>query len=132
VPEWPVTHESPPSNDHAVLDQQTLGRIRALHRPGGPDLLAKVVGIYLSSSLALTDVMRAAALDGDSAALVHAAHALKSSSANVGAIAFADLCREVEAAAAAGDMAEARTLVDRLLAQHRQVLQALDEQTMAA
>jgi HPt (histidine-containing phosphotransfer) domain-containing protein len=63
---------------------------------------------------------------------VHAAHALKSSSANVGAIAFADLCREVEAAAAAGDMAEARTLVDRLLAQHRQVLQALDEQTMAA
>jgi CheY-like chemotaxis protein len=132
VPEWPVTHESPPSNDHAVLDQHTLGRIRALHRPGGPDLLAKVVGIYLSSSLALTDVMRAAALDGDSAALVHAAHALKSSSANVGAIAFADLCREVEAAAAAGDMAEARTLVDRLLAQHRQVLQALDEQTMAA
>jgi len=132
VAESPVTDESPATNDNAVLDQQTLGRIRALHRPGGPDLLAKVVGIYLSSSLALTDVMRAAARGGDCAALVHAAHALKSSSANVGAIAFADLCRDVEAAAAGGDMAQACTLVERLLAQHRQVLQALDAQTMAA
>jgi len=45
----------------AVLDQQMLGRIRALHRPGGPNLFAKVVGLYVASSLALTETMRLAA-----------------------------------------------------------------------
>ena len=39
--------------EDAVLDRQALGRIRALHRPGGPNLLAKVLGLYSSSSLAL-------------------------------------------------------------------------------
>jgi two-component system, sensor histidine kinase and response regulator len=118
--------------ESAVLDQQTLGRIRAMHRPGGPDLLAKVVGLYLSSSSDLMQTMHKAALAQDLAAIVHAAHALRSSSANVGAIVFAELCRDVESAAIKGDKLQATALVDRLLREHRQVLQALDEQTMAA
>ena len=97
----------------AVLDRQALGRIRALHRPGGPNLLAKVLGLYSSSSLALTDAMRAAATSHDAESIRQAAHALKSSSANVGAMAFADLCKEVELAAAAGKLDHARVLVER-------------------
>jgi two-component system sensor histidine kinase/response regulator len=118
--------------ESAVLDQQTLGRIRAMHRPGGPDLLAKVVGLYLSSSRELTQTMQQAALAHDLARITHTAHALRSSSANVGAIAFAELCRDVEAAAVQGDKTHACALVDKLLADHRQVLQALEAQTMAA
>jgi signal transduction histidine kinase/DNA-binding response OmpR family regulator len=116
----------------AVLDQQMLGRIRALHRPGGPNLFAKVVGLYVASSLALTETMRLAAASQDAAGIRQAAHALKSSSANVGAMAFADLCREVEQAADNGNTHDARVLVDRLLSEHRQVLQALDAQNIAA
>ncbi len=117
----------------AVLDRQALGRIRALHRPGGPNLLAKVLGLYSSSSLALTDAMRTAALSNDAESVRQAAHALKSSSANVGAMAFADLCKDVEVAAAEGKLEQARTLVDGLLTEHKKVLQALDAQnTMAA
>ncbi len=116
----------------AVLDRQALGRIRALHRPGGPNLLAKVLGLYSSSSQALTDAMRAAATSNDAESIRQAAHALKSSSANVGAMAFADLCKEVELAAAAGKLDHARVLVDGLLAEHRKVLQALDAQNIAA
>jgi signal transduction histidine kinase/DNA-binding response OmpR family regulator len=116
----------------SVLDQQTLGRIRALHRPDGPNLLAKVIGVYCSSSLALTEAMRMAAAARNAPDLLHAAHALKSSSANVGAMAFAELCREVEVAAGDGRLDYACTLVARLLSEHRQVLQALDEHTMAA
>ena len=115
-----------------VLDSGALGRIRALHRPGGPNLLAKVVGLYFSSSLALTDAMRAAAFTRDSAGIREAAHALKSSSANVGALQFAELCKEVEMAAAEGQLDYARVLVDKLLAEYKHVLQALDAQNIAA
>jgi len=119
--------------EDAVLDRQALGRIRALHRPGGPNLLAKVLGLYSSSSLALTDAMRTAAQSNDAESVRQAAHALKSSSANVGAMAFADLCKDVEVAAAEGRLDQARALVDGLLAEHKRVLQALEAQnTMAA
>jgi HPt (histidine-containing phosphotransfer) domain-containing protein len=114
------------------LDPQTVGRIRALHRPGGPDLFAKVVGLYVASSLSLTEAMRAAALSHDAVGIRQAAHALKSSSANVGAMAFAELCKHVESAAEDGKLSDARVLVDRLLGEHQQVLQALDAQNIAA
>ena len=116
----------------AVLDRQALGRIRALHRPGGPNLLAKVLGIYSSSSLALTEALRIATAANDGEGIRQAAHALKSSSANVGAMAFADLCKDVEIAAADGKLDCARLLVDELLAEHQKVLQALEAQNIAA
>jgi CheY-like chemotaxis protein/HPt (histidine-containing phosphotransfer) domain-containing protein len=116
----------------AVLDRQALGRIRALHRPGGPNLLAKVLGIYSSSSLALTEALRTAMASNDGEGIRQAAHALKSSSANVGAVAFADLCKDVEVAAAEGKLDYARVLVDGLLEEHKKVLQALDAQNIAA
>jgi CheY-like chemotaxis protein len=125
-----VSDSAPPESsvvkvENAVLDRQALGRIRALHRPGGPNLLAKVLGLYSSSSLALTDAIRTAAQSSDAESVRQAAHALKSSSANVGAMAFAELCKEVEVAAAQGRIDQARVLVDGLLVEHRKVLQAL-------
>ena len=127
-----VAADSEVKVENAVLDRQALGRIRALHRPGGPNLLAKVLGLYSSSSLALTDAMRTAAQSNDAESIRQAAHALKSSSANVGAMAFADLCKDVEVAAAHGRLDQARVLVDGLLAEHKKVLQALDAQNIAA
>jgi signal transduction histidine kinase/CheY-like chemotaxis protein len=115
-----------------VLDRQALGRIKALHRPGGPDLLAKVLGLYSSSSLALAEAIRTASLSKDAESVRQAAHALKSSSANVGAIAFADLCKEVELAAAQGRLDQAQGLIDELLAEHQKVLHALEAQNIAA
>jgi CheY-like chemotaxis protein len=119
-------------NESVVLDPQALGRIRALHTPGGPNFFAKVVGLYFSSSLALTDTLRAAAASADAAGIRETAHALKSCSANVGALAFAELCKEVELAAANGNLDDARVLVERLLAEYIHVLQALDAQNIAA
>jgi two-component system, sensor histidine kinase and response regulator len=120
------------TKDNAVLDEEALGRIRALHRPGARNLLAKVVGLYFSSSLALTEALQAAARADDATGVKQAAHALKSSSANVGAMAFAELCKDVEVAAREGRLDDARVLVERLLAEHTQVLQALEAQNLAA
>jgi two-component system sensor histidine kinase/response regulator len=115
-----------------VLDPQALGRIRALHRPGTEDLLAKVVGLYVSNSASLTEAMRLAALSHDIEGIKSAAHALKSSSANIGALAFAELCNEVEAAAKQETIDHACALVKKLLGEHRQVLAALTAPSIAA
>ena len=124
--------EISPVTVDAILDQGALGRIRALHRPGGPNLLAKVLGLYASSSLSLTDALRTAALSQDLEGLRQAAHALKSSSANVGALAFAELCKNVEQSAAAGQLDDACLLLDALLSEHAKVLRALEAQDLAA
>jgi CheY-like chemotaxis protein len=118
--------------DGVVLDRKTLGRIRALDKSGRPDLFAKLVGIYASSSVALTTTLRAAAACGDAAGVMRAAHALKSSSANVGALAFAELCRDVEAAAAGGKVDLACALAETLLRAHVDVLHALHKEEIAA
>jgi len=127
-----VRTDSDTRSETAILDPQALGRIRALHTPGGPNFFAKVVGLYFSSSLALTDALRAAAASGDTPAIREAAHALKSCSANVGATAFAEMCKEVELAAAGGDLDNARVFAEKLLAEYIHVLQALDAQNIAA
>ena len=116
----------------AVLDPRTMAGIRAMRRPGAPDLYAKVAGIYVSNSSMLVGTIRTAVVEDDKAALLRAAHALKSSSANVGATALAEMCREVEVAANGGDFDLACALVERLLDEHRQVLRALEEQGLAA
>jgi signal transduction histidine kinase/DNA-binding response OmpR family regulator len=121
-----------PKTENVVLDQQALERIRALHRPSSASFFAKVVGLYSSNSSALIDAMRAAALSNDAAGVRNAAHSLKSSSANVGAMAFAELCRDVEVAAGDGRLDHACMLLERLLAEHKDVLRALDAQNMAA
>ncbi|HEX4243850.1 MAG TPA: response regulator [Steroidobacteraceae bacterium] len=115
-----------------ILDHTALERIKAMHRPGRTDLLTKVIGLYASNSTGLADALRTSALSGDANGLMRAAHALKSSSANVGAVALAELCRSIEAAAAEGRIDLAGMLVERFLHEHRRVLQALDQEIMAA
>jgi two-component system, sensor histidine kinase and response regulator len=120
-----------PSAD-VTLDRQVLDRIRALSRPGEPNLLLKVLGLYSSSSAALVEALTAAATVQDVEAMRQAAHALKSASGNVGADAFAELCREVERAAADGNFDGACLLLETLRDEHRRVLQALDTPELLA
>lgn len=118
--------------DHAVLDARTLAGIRAMRTPGSPDLLAKVAGIYSSNSRLLVGTMTAAVLADDPTALMQGAHALKSSSANVGATVLAEICREIETAVREDRFEQGCLLVERLLDEHKQVLRALEAQGLAA
>src|SRR5262249_11740834 len=127
-----VSQPLEPKAVDAILDQAALSRIRALHRPGGPNPPAKVLGLDKSSSPAPVAELRAAALSQDAEGLRQAAHALKSSSANIGAMALADLSREIELAASAGNIDQACLLFDSLSGEHARVLQALESQDLAA
>ncbi|MCP5158270.1 MAG: response regulator [Gammaproteobacteria bacterium] len=80
----------------ALLDERALAQIRALQRPGQPSMLGKIIGLYLDSSPALFQRVCEAVARADPEALWQAVHSLKSSSANLGAMQLAAVCKELE------------------------------------
>ena len=95
----PSAEANPTESDtgSSLLDQKVLHGIRAMQRPGAPNLLGKVIKIYLECSPKLVQALRSAVVQERSAdAIRQAAHSLKSSSANLGATSVAALCKELE------------------------------------
>ena len=88
-----------PQTDEPPVDPKSWDSITSLQRPGQPDLLAKVIGLYLKDSQGLVDKILAAAQGKDFASLRDTAHCLKSRSATLGAWQVADLCKQLETGA---------------------------------
>ncbi len=77
--------QPPTRHSGSALDEQALKKIRSLRRPGDPDLLKRIVDLYITNSRTLIDSLRGAIIANNAPGVVQAAHSLKSSSANVGA-----------------------------------------------
>ncbi len=108
-----------------LLDTAVLGRIQALQRPGKPPILQRVIRLYLESAPQLMETIRIALADGNAQALGDPAHSLKSSSANLGATALFELCRQMEAAGRENLLDDAETLLEQLDSSYRKTLRAL-------
>ena len=121
-----------PGQAAGALDEQALQHIRSLAQPGGPDLLTRVVDLYIGHSRTLIDSLRHSIGRADAEGVLQAAHSLKSSSANVGARGLAELCAALERSAKAGKMPACIALLDDLVAEHKRVLRALNAQSAAA
>jgi len=87
---------TPPSTPDSPLGERALAQIRALQRSGAPDLLAKIIDLYLESAPKQLQQLQEAVAAGDGEALRQAAHSFKSSSANLGATHLAACCKELE------------------------------------
>ena len=85
------------------IDDAALRDIGALQRPGSPNLLQKIAGLFRERTPSLIASIEAAATARDHAALSAAAHSLKSSSACVGALRLAEQCEQLERLASAAD-----------------------------
>ncbi len=90
-----------------VLDGTVLEQIRVMERNGAPQLLSRLIQIYLRDAIQLIEEARQAIGTGNAEALRVAAHTLKSSSANLGALRVRDACRELELQARAQQLAGA-------------------------
>ncbi|MGE0384641.1 MAG: response regulator [Gammaproteobacteria bacterium] len=95
-----------------AIDQGAIDRIRGLQVEGEPDLVVRIVGMYLDKSPQLAQEIRAAVTAGDAERLRHAAHSLKSSSASLGATALAKRCAELESMARGGKVESAAAQLD--------------------
>jgi HPt (histidine-containing phosphotransfer) domain-containing protein len=100
--------------DVPVVDAAALDVIRELAADDTPELLARVVGLYLDDAPRHVAAIEAALARGDARALTLAAHTLKSASASMGAAQLAQLCRILEQDSRAGDLSRADALVGAL------------------
>jgi len=123
----PVSRHSTPAIDPSVLDA-----LSQLQQSGSPDLVNRVVQAYLESSRELVTKLRSAIDSADADSVTASAHTLKSSSANVGALKLADLCKTLETAARQGDLSAAPQLRQKIQQEYQQVIEALKLRTEAA
>ncbi|MGZ5161740.1 MAG: c-type heme family protein [Burkholderiales bacterium] len=123
-----VEAESKPSD--STLDIAVLDNIRRLQRPGAPNLLHKVVSIFLAEGPELLQTMHGAIATANDTALLRAVHKLKSSSANLGAVKLAELCKAMETQAQAGRLGVLS--MEQIDAEFARVQAALTQQSAAA
>ncbi|HSI50025.1 MAG TPA: Hpt domain-containing protein [Ideonella sp.] len=81
-----------------VLDSASLDQLRALDPQGSSGFVKRVLDTFLRSLQNQREAVAAATASGDLKALSHAAHALKSASASVGALPLSRLCAALEEA----------------------------------
>lgn len=99
------------------IDTNTLQRISALQRPGKPNLLERVVGLFESESpKCIAQVIDGVAF-GDLESIRIGSHTLKSSAANLGGVSLSDRCRDIENAARENDLESCRALADDLVSE---------------
>jgi two-component system, sensor histidine kinase and response regulator len=96
---------------------------------GKPELLTRVIKLYLTESPKLVQRLKQAAGASSAPEMASAAHSLKSSSANVGAKALSRHCEELEAAARRADVEEARRILAKVEKEHGSVQSALAEES---
>ena len=101
----PIADQPAPAlADDVRFDRRALDNIRSLQRGQGEDLVAQVARLYVDGAQKLINDVKHGTQAGDLELATRAVHTLKSSSAYVGAIHLAALCKEIELAARRGDL----------------------------
>ena len=119
APSAPVQMPAEPIDD-AVLDA-----LAQLQREGRPDIVNRVITLFLESAPALLTDLEEGVASGDLALLHRASHTLKSASANVGAALLSAHCKELETMARAGSVPDARSRVATIVEDYRRAQAAL-------
>ena len=78
------------------IDPEAIENLRALSPDDGDVFLKDIIGIFLEDTPARIAELRQARDDGDNARFTRAAHSIKGSSSNLGAIALRDLSAHLE------------------------------------
>lgn len=79
-----------------VLESEPIARLREMGKALGRDVPRRILELYLGDSPNRLATLRQGLSAGDAQTIETAAHALKGSSANLGASALAELCHQLE------------------------------------
>ena len=127
LPRPPAERVAIPVNAKSVIEPNALARIAAMERPGRPGLLERVANLFIENCSREVELLRAAVNSSNLVTVRSICHALKSSSANVGAAALSSIAAQLEQAAAAGDAAAVSLLVGDLYPAAEQAAHAVRE-----
>jgi len=103
------------------IDRDAIGRLQQID----PSVLNEVVGLFVADAPMRIASIREAMQKHDAGLLLSAAHALKSSSGNVGASRLHKMCADLERMARSGDLTSAKALADKLDAEFDRAVTAL-------
>ncbi len=117
--------DMPDPASESVINEAALENIRQLQQAGKPDLLARIIDLYLDDTPGLLNALRDSITGGDAANVRMVAHRLKSGSANLGAMELADLCRQLEEQGHTGQLENSLTLLNRIETEFKRVSTAL-------
>jgi HPt (histidine-containing phosphotransfer) domain-containing protein len=108
-----------------ILDPTVLEDLRSLQAPGEPSVLAQVIHAYLKNAQPLLEVLRGYSGSHQQESLRIAAHTLKSSSANVGALRLSGMCRRLEECCVEGVTENVDRLISAILVEFERALEPL-------
>lgn len=108
-----------------VIDRDVFAILEELADEDDPDLVAEIIELFLVDSAERMQQVGGEEGSGDPDAVRGAAHALKSSSANIGALGFSKACAGLESAARDGRFDELDSLVASALVMYEDVRKAL-------
>lgn len=125
--EWSSNnHNKLPTQAHTdILDQPTLAMLYSLQDENDPHLFAELIGLYITDSGVWIKTLQIAVDDADSECIRVAAHTLKGSSANVGALMFAEMCKDLEHMARLGELDDIVPNMAALACEYDNVVAAL-------
>jgi CheY-like chemotaxis protein/HPt (histidine-containing phosphotransfer) domain-containing protein len=103
------------------IDEQVLESLGRLQREGRPDIVQQLIELFFKGAAGLLMDLESGAATGDAALLCRASHALKSASANLGAIVLSTHCKELEALSRSGTVTDAALLVKAIREDYRTV-----------
>ncbi|MEP6901725.1 MAG: PAS domain S-box protein [Actinomycetota bacterium] len=107
-----------------VIDLSILSSLRDLQQPDEPDLVTKLIDLFIKDGRVRLQSLQNALIDGDSSIIKKEAHSVQGSAANIGAQYMARLCEELEQKA--NQTKEAEILITQLDHEFGQVIKTLN------
>ncbi|GAP05993.1 protein containing PAS domain S-box [Anaerolinea thermolimosa] len=103
------------------IDPSVIQGLRELQEEDEPDFLTELIDIYLEDAAVLVSEIEEKTRSGDLGGVRQAAHTLKGSSGNLGALVLSKICYEMELCAKNGDLAGAQKVLPRLVEEFEMV-----------
>jgi CheY-like chemotaxis protein/HPt (histidine-containing phosphotransfer) domain-containing protein len=98
----PEAEEGAAQTSQDLLNEKILGQLEMLKKPGQPSLLQRMSLLFFDATPKLLADLKGAAASDDARGVADAAHAIKSSSANLGAAVLSDMAAALETTARGG------------------------------
>ena len=82
--------------DHPIIDSESIENLRSLNPGDGDEFLREIIAIFLEDTPQRIAELEESLLGGDTPRFTRAAHSVKGSSANLGAMAVRDVAEQLE------------------------------------
>jgi HPt (histidine-containing phosphotransfer) domain-containing protein len=125
MPETPNLQHAADYGGGTVIDAGTVDTLRELGGEDDPGLLLELIELFLDDAAERMKTLSAAWDGGDLETVARSAHALKSASANIGALPFSGSCKDVELCAKDGQDEAVGKHVERCCHMFTEVQEAL-------